>query len=112
MEILSLLAICVFAISYFLPAIVANRLKATHEISIFWVNFFLGWTVLGWCAVMIWTMAETDPEVIPKKWTKSFLGRFVVDVIRRASTFVPDDKRKGRVQFRLSDSISRFSDQS
>jgi hypothetical protein len=112
MEIASLLAICVFVVSYFVPAIVANRLKATHEISIFWVNFFLGWTVLGWYAALIWTMAETDPDVIPKRWTKSFLGRFVIGVIRRINTFVPDDKRKGRVQFRLSDSTNRFSDQS
>jgi len=94
---------------YFLPAIVANRRKAKHEISIFWVNFFLGWTVLGWFAVLVWTVAETDPDLIPEKCSKSFLGRFVIDVIDRVNKFVPDDKRKGRVQFRAG-SDKDFSD--
>ena len=85
---------------YFLPAIVANRRRATHEISIFWVNFFSGWTVLGWFAVLVWTVAETAPQLIPEKCSTSFLGRFVVDVIHRVNQFVPDDKSKGRVQFR------------
>ena len=108
----SLLVISLCIAIYFLPAIVANRRKATHEISIFWVNFFLGWTVLGWFAVLIWTVAETDPEAIPEKWSKSLLGRFVTDVLKRINTVVPDDKSKGRVQFRLSDSIRGFPDQS
>jgi uncharacterized membrane protein len=85
---------------YFLPAILANRRKAKHESGIFWVNFFLGWTMLGWLAVLVWTVAETAPELIPEKCSKSFLGRFVVDVIDRVNRFVPDDKSKGRVQFR------------
>ena len=85
---------------YFLPAILANRRKAKHEIGIFWVNFFLGWTVLGWFAVLVWTVAETAPQLIPEKCSTSFLGRFVVDVIHRVNQFVPDDKSKGRVQFR------------
>ena len=95
---------------YFLPAIVANRRKAKHEISIFWVNFFLGWTVLGWFAVLVWTVAETDPGLIPEKWSKSLLGRFVIDVIDRFNRFVPDDKSKGRVQFRPTNSDTDFSD--
>jgi hypothetical protein len=86
---------------YFLPAIVANRRRATHEISIFWVNFFSGWTVLGWFVVLIWAVAETVPQAIPESWSKSFLGRSITHVIERVNTFVPDDKRKGRVQFRV-----------
>jgi len=82
---------------YFLPAIVANRRRATHEISIFWVNFFSGWTVLGWFAVLIWAVAETDPQAIPESWSKSFLGRSLAHVIEPVNTFAPDDKRKGRV---------------
>lgn len=109
---LSFLIISVGMAIYFLPAIVANRRKARHEIGIFWVNFFLGWTVLGWFAVLVWTVAETDPELIPEKWSKSWLGRFVIDVISRVNRFVPDDKSKGRVQFRRTDSDVDFSDQS
>jgi hypothetical protein len=97
---------------YFLPAIIANRRKARHEISIFWVNFFLGWTVLGWLAALGWTVAETDPELIPEKWSKSWLGRWVVDVVNRFNRFASDDKSKGRVQFRHTNSDMDFSDQS
>jgi hypothetical protein len=94
-----LINIIICAAIYFLPAIVANTRKAPHEISIFWVNFLLGWTVLGWFAVLIWTVAETDPQVIPESWSKSFLGRSVAHVIERVNSFAPDDKRKGRVRF-------------
>jgi hypothetical protein len=83
---------------YFLPAIIAKQRKATHEINIFWVNLLLGWTVLGWFAVLIWTVAETDPKAIPERWSKSFLGRSVTHVIERVNTFAPDGKRKGRVR--------------
>jgi len=97
---LSFIVIALGMTAYFLPVIVANRCKAKHEISIFWVNLFLGWTVLGWFAVLVWTVAETAPEPIPEKCSKSFLGRFVIDVIDHVNKFVPDDKSKGRVQFR------------
>lgn len=97
-----------FAI-YFLPAIVANRRKATHEISIFWVNLFLGWSVLGWFAVLIWSVAETNPEPIPEKWSKSSLGHWVIGLINRFNGYERDDKSKGRVRFRRNDSDMDFS---
>ena len=57
---------------YFVPAVVANRRKAEHEVSIFWVNLLLGWTVLGWLAVLFWTVAETKPRAVPKSWLNRF----------------------------------------
>ena len=111
MELLLYLVIILVGMAiYFLPAIVANRRKAKHEISIFWANFFLGWTVLGWFALLVWTVTETDPELIPEKLSKSFLGRSVIDVINRINRFVPDDKSKGRGQFRPTDSDRNFPD--
>ena len=97
---LSFLLICFGMAVYFLPAILANWRKAKHETGIFWVNLFLGWTVFGWFAVLIWTVTETDPQAIPESWPKSWLGRSITHRIERVNTFVPDDKRKGRVQFR------------
>ena len=101
MELLSALITFLGTAIYFLPAIIAKQRKATHEINIFWVNLLLGWTVLGWFAVLIWTVAETDPQAIPERWSKSFLGRSVAHVIEPVNTFAPDDKRKRRVRFRL-----------
>lgn len=37
---------------YFLPAIVGHNKRSFT--GIFLLNFFLGWTVIGWIAAMIW----------------------------------------------------------
>ena len=107
---LELITIVVGMTIYFLPAIVANLRKATHEISIFWLNFFLGWTVICWIVLLVWTVAETDPQLIPEKLKTSFLGRYIVDKIDGIFRFVPDDKSKGRVQFRRTDTDMGLSD--
>src|SRR5207302_1504804 len=42
---------------YFLPTIVAIVLLE-DALGVFLVNFFLGWTVIGWWVAMIWAVAE------------------------------------------------------
>ena len=106
--VLRFVLVCVGIAIYFFPAILANRRKAKHEVSIFWVNLLLGWTVIGWCAALVWTVAETTPELMPEKWLQSWFGRWVTEIINRFTVFVPDDKRKGRVQFRRNDSDTDF----
>ncbi len=44
---------------YFLPTIVAHN-KASF-VPIFLVNFFLGWTVVGWIAALMWALVEPGP---------------------------------------------------
>jgi hypothetical protein len=44
------------ALLYFIPAIVGR--KKRHAIAIFWLNFFLGWTVVGWIAALIWAVMK------------------------------------------------------
>lgn len=39
-------------VMYFLPSIVAHDKR--QFAAIFLVNFFLGWTVIGWICAMIW----------------------------------------------------------
>ena len=39
---------------YFLPTIIAE----THRTGIFWVNLIFGWTILGWIAAFMWSLAE------------------------------------------------------
>jgi len=41
---------------YFLPTIVAIVLLE-DALGVFLVNFFLGWTVIGWWVAMIWAVA-------------------------------------------------------
>jgi hypothetical protein len=39
---------------YFLPAIVALVRERHDKISIFLLNFLLGWTLIGWVVALIW----------------------------------------------------------
>jgi T4 superinfection immunity protein len=48
---------------YFMPTIVGHNHR--NVLSIFLVNFFLGWTVIGWIVAMIWACsADTRPQVL------------------------------------------------
>jgi Superinfection immunity protein len=43
-----------FAI-YFLPTIVAMSRQHPAQVSILLLNLFLGWTLLGWVAALVWS---------------------------------------------------------
>jgi hypothetical protein len=45
---------------YFLPTIWATSKHHHHRDSIFVINFFLGWTVIGWIVAL--SMAGADPR--------------------------------------------------
>src|SRR2546430_14997776 len=46
-------------ILYFLPTIAALALRRDDDVAgIFLVNFFLGWTIIGWCVALIWAAAS------------------------------------------------------
>ncbi|HWG58294.1 MAG TPA: superinfection immunity protein [Candidatus Acidoferrales bacterium] len=40
------------ALLYFLPSIIGHRKR--DFAAIFLMNFFLGWTVIGWIAALVW----------------------------------------------------------
>lgn len=39
---------------YFVPFIVASKRRKRNVVAIFWLNFFLGWTVVGWVIALVW----------------------------------------------------------
>ena len=47
------------AILYFLPALVALRRGHHNRNAIFVLNLFLGWTLLGWIAALVWANTQT-----------------------------------------------------
>ncbi len=96
---LELIAPLVVIPVYFLPAVIANRRQAEHEVSIFWVNLLLGWTVLGWLAVLFWTVAETKPHAIPESWLNPFFRQRSVSTRMRHRS-VTQLMKHDRVQFR------------
>jgi hypothetical protein len=46
------------ALLYFVPVIVGRNKRNAR--AIFWLNFFLGWTVVGWVGTLIWALIQ-DP---------------------------------------------------
>lgn len=52
------LATVLAAVLYMLPGIIAGARGAENENKIYAVNFFLGWTVLGWIAALAWAVTD------------------------------------------------------
>ena len=44
----------VFGLLYFTPTIVASSRKKKNIMAIGVLNFFLGWTVIGWIVSLVW----------------------------------------------------------
>ncbi|MGD6855869.1 superinfection immunity protein [Bacillus infantis] len=49
MEIIPLLIGIVF---YFIPSIIAKRKNMSNRVSIYFINLFLGWSLIGWFAAL------------------------------------------------------------
>jgi len=43
---------------YFLPSIVAFLRRYKNSLSIFLLNVFLGWTVVGWVTALVWSVMK------------------------------------------------------
>jgi hypothetical protein len=42
---------------YFLPWIIARSRRHENSFAIFWLNLLLGWSMLGWIAMLCWSLA-------------------------------------------------------
>jgi hypothetical protein len=73
MEVLVFLLFALALISYFLPGIIASIRGSHHQTAICLINFFLGWTVLGWLAALIWAVVEKPMERKPLGVDKSYV---------------------------------------
>jgi len=47
---------------YLLPTLVATSDHHPHTQSIFVVNFFLGWTLIGWVVALAWATMPITPR--------------------------------------------------
>ena len=64
---LGFVALNVMTIGYFVPSTVAyyRRNDCGNVNSIFVLNFFLGWTLVGWVIALIWAMKDKQqPQVV------------------------------------------------
>jgi hypothetical protein len=64
----AIMAFIIFGIvagMYFLPTILAVAKKKSNAVAIGCLNFFLGWTFLGWIVSLIWALSNPQkPQVI------------------------------------------------
>ncbi len=50
---------------YWLPTLIAIVRQAPSALGVATLNFFLGWTVVGWLLALVWALAaNTSPHVI------------------------------------------------
>jgi len=52
-------------VMYFLPAILALARNKRDTLSIFLLNLFLGWTLIGWVVALVWAV-KTDVPVVAR----------------------------------------------
>jgi hypothetical protein len=48
---------------YFLPSIIALARNKRDTLAIFLLNFFLGWSVIGWIVALVWAAKHDAPAV-------------------------------------------------
>jgi hypothetical protein len=48
---------------YFIPWGIAIIRVRTNTVAIFCLNFFLGWTLIGWVIALIWAVASDDKKI-------------------------------------------------
>ena len=49
---------------FFIPTIIAIA-RGASPIGVFLLNFFLGWTIIGWILALVWALAASNnPHVI------------------------------------------------
>jgi len=49
---------------YFLPTIIAAIKSKRDTLAIFLLNFFLGWSVIGWIIALIWAAKSDVPATV------------------------------------------------
>ncbi|MBV9341032.1 MAG: superinfection immunity protein [Acidobacteria bacterium] len=49
---------------YFLPSIIAFGRSKRDALSILLLNFFLGWTAIGWVIALVWALRTDMPAVV------------------------------------------------
>jgi threonine/homoserine/homoserine lactone efflux protein len=57
----------VLLVIYFVPAIVASVRKHRQTMAIVVLDLFLGWTLLGWVAALVWACTADTKTIAPKK---------------------------------------------
>ncbi len=52
-------------VMYFLPSVIALLREKRDKLSIFLLNFFLGWSGIGWVIALVWAL-KADQVVVAR----------------------------------------------
>jgi hypothetical protein len=52
-------------VMYFLPSLIAAIRSKRNVLTIFLVNFFLGWSVIGWIVCLVWALKIDQMAYVP-----------------------------------------------
>lgn len=58
--ILSPIGVLLFILLYFTPSIVAFSNKKSNTTAIVVLNFFLGWSLIGWIIALVWAVSKDN----------------------------------------------------
>lgn len=61
------ITLLVMAAIYFIPAIVAYKVRHRNRLPIAILNLFLGFTLLGWVIALVWATMSDAPDARPEK---------------------------------------------
>jgi len=50
-------------VMYFLPSVIALVRSKRDTVAIVLLNFFLGWTLIGWVVALVWAVKNDVPAV-------------------------------------------------
>jgi len=57
------LFVLIFLIIFmFIPTLVGRARHIKHTVICFWINLFLGWSIIFWLPLLVWTFLTTDIE--------------------------------------------------
>jgi T4 superinfection immunity protein len=55
---------------YFVPTIIAFNRRSQHRVAILLVNLLLGWTLVGWIAMLVWAIVDRSENSTPTMSTQ------------------------------------------
>lgn len=59
-EVLAILVLICIIYIYFLPYTLAKSKGRNDRFWVFWINLFIGWTILGWIGCIVWVQQDDE----------------------------------------------------
>lgn len=95
--------------SYFLPTIIELCNGHPHKAGIILLNFFLGWTLVGWVVALVWAVSRATAARMRNKATE-LVDQHIQSLIRRRAQLVRKDVYGGVQREKWVREINYFID--